>query len=118
MKLSQMSTDKALDCLAALTPYIEKLIEDEEILDIFKSKKAENEAQWLFGLKRMLTILPQIIGKHKETVFGIVSVVSGRTLEEVAEQSIITTLFDFKEIVNDKDLIIFFTSSAASAQSE
>ena len=38
MKLSELSTDRALDALCEMTPYINSITKDKEILDVFSEK--------------------------------------------------------------------------------
>ena len=114
MKLSQMSTEHGLERLAGLVPYISELLEDAELLKLFNGKKPEDEPQWKFGLKRILALVPAVTLRHTGAVYGMLSLVNGREEAEIRKQSILQTMRDVKELIQDEDLRSFFSSPEQS----
>lgn len=115
MRLSELSTDRATDVLCELTPYIANIVSDEELLEELKKavdrKDIVNKAQWLaVGAEKITKILPILLKKRKEDVFGILAVMNEKTVEEVAKQKFIMTLKQAKTAFKDKELIDFFKS--------
>ena len=115
MRLSELSTDRATDVLCELTPYIANIVSDEELLEELKKavdrKDIVNKAQWLaVGAEKITKILPILLKKRKEDVFGILAVMNEKTVEEIAKQNILVTLKQAKTAFKDKELIDFFKS--------
>lgn len=123
MRLSELSTDRATDVLCELTPYIANIVSDEELLEELKKtvdrKDIVNKAQWLaVGAEKITKILPILLKKRKEDVFGILAVMNEKTVEEIAKQNILVTLKQARTAFKDKELIDFFKSCASAEEGE
>ena len=123
MKLSQLSTDKATDVLCSLTPYIANIVSDEELFNELKKtidlKDVENKAQYLaVGAEKITKILPIVLKKRKNDVFGILAIMNEKSAEEIANQNILVTLNQAKTIFKDKELIDFFKSCTDTEEGE
>lgn len=123
MRLSELSTDRATDVLCELTPYIANIVSDEELLEELKKavdrKDIVNKAQWLaVGAEKITKILPILLKKRKEDVFGILAVMNEKTVEEIAKQNILVTLKQAKTAFKDKELIDFFKSCMDTEEGE
>lgn len=123
MRLSELSTDRATDVLCELTPYIANIVSDEELLEELKKavdrKDIVNKAQWLaVGAEKITKILPILLKKRKEDVFGILAVMNEKTVEEIAKQNILVTLKQAKTAFKDKELIDFFKSCMDAEEGE
>lgn len=123
MRLSELSTDRATDVLCELTPYIANIVSDEELLEELKKavdrKDIVNKAQWLaVGAEKITKILPILLKKRKEDVFGILAVMNEKTVEEVAKQNILVTLKQARTAFKDKELIDFFKSCMDAEEGE
>lgn len=123
MRLSELSTDRATDVLCELTPYIANIVSDEELLEELKKavdrKDIVNKAQWLaVGAEKITKILPILLKKRKEDVFGILAVMNEKTVEEVAKQNFLMTLKQAKTAFKDKELIDFFKSCMDAEEGE
>lgn len=123
MKLSDFSTERAVDVLCELVPYVNSITLDEELLGTLKKKlnpggESLNKAAMLtLGAQRLAEIVPIIFKKHKEDVFGILAALNGKTAEEIAKQNIIKTMLMIREAVKDEELVAFFTSCAERDES-
>ena len=123
MRLSELSTDRATDVLCELTPYIANIVSDEELLEELKKavdrKDIDNKAQWLaVGAEKITKIIPILLKKRKEDVFGILAVMNEKTVEQIAKQNILVTLKQAKTAFKDKELIDFFKSCMDTEEGE
>lgn len=137
MKLSELSTDKALDVLCELTPYASSIMEDEQILSVLdgfmgraaaeKQENEENEESKkdgdgdedvgaaaagirMFG--GMVKNIPLLLKTHRADVYGILSVMNERPVAEISAQPIRDTIQQTRELFQDEELLSFFKSSA------
>lgn len=123
MRLSELSTDRAADVLCELTPYIANIVSDEELLEELKKavdrKDIVNKAQWLaVGAEKITKILPILLKKRKEDVFGILAVMNEKSVEQIGKQNILVTLKQAKTAFKDKELIDFFKSCMDTEEGE
>ena len=123
MKLSQLTTDRAADVLCELTPYVANIVSDEDLLAEIKkavdAKDIQNKAQYLaIGAEKITKILPILLKKRKNDVFGILAVINEKNIEEIAKQNILVTLKQAKTAFKDKELIDFFKSCMDTDEGE
>nr|DAR24741.1 MAG TPA: hypothetical protein [Caudoviricetes sp.] len=116
MKISELTTERAADVLCEVSIYALNILSDKELLASLRMQlegtdgdrtKAEMIA---IASEKVAELIPLILKKHKDDVFGIVAAVNGLTLEQVRQQKIIKTMTAIKEMAQDKDLIDFFRS--------
>lgn len=115
MKISEISTDNAMDVLCELTPYVTNIVTDEDLVGELKKaidfKEANTMAEKMALTAGKITkIIPIILKNRKNDVFGIVGVLNNKTIEEVAKQNIIVTMKQIRDIAKDKELLDFFKS--------
>lgn len=119
MKISELTTERAADVLCEVSIYALNILSDKELLASLRMQlegtdgdrtKAEMIA---IASEKVAELIPLILKKHKDDVFGIVAAVNGLTLEQVRQQKIIKTMTAIKEMAQDKDLIDFFRSCAS-----
>lgn len=123
MKLSQMTTDRAMDVLCEITPYIANITADEELLAELKRavdpKEVATKAELMAkGVEKVTKLVPIVLKKRKADVFGILAALNEKTVEEIGKQNILATMAQVREIVKDKDLMDFFKSCVGSEGSE
>lgn len=123
MKLSELSTDRALDVLCELTPYISNIASDEAVVkSVGKIVDAEKDlniyGKGLLLVERMGEIVPVLLKTHRPDVYGILSVMNERPAAEIAAQKITETIRQVRELFQDPELLSFFKSSAQQGQSE
>lgn len=116
MKISELTTERAADVLCEVSIYALNVLSDKELLASLRMQlegtdgdrtKAELIA---IASEKIAELVPLLLKKHKDDVFGIVAAVNGLTLEQVRQQKIIKTMNAIKEMAQDKDLIDFFRS--------
>lgn len=121
MKLSEMSTDKAVDVLCEASLYIVNIVADEDLVTELKHKvddiDTKTRAEILaFGVERVTAFLPIIFKKHRSDVFGILAVLNNTSIKDIASQNILTTMAQIKEVVQDKDFVDFFKSCVSEGK--
>lgn len=117
MKLSELDTSRAADVLCEAGAYALNILTDEELATELKSKidgsgELSRLELYTFGAQKISTLLPIILKKHRDDVFGILAAVNGCSVNDIAGQNIMTTMQQVKELAADKDMIDFFKSCA------
>lgn len=117
MKLSELDTSRAADVLCEAGAYALNILTDEELAAELKSKidssgELSRLELYTFGVQKISTLLPIILKKHRDDVFGILAAVNGCAVNYIANQNIMATMQMVKELVSDKDMIDFFKSCA------
>lgn len=115
MKISEISTDNAMDVLCELTPYVTNIATDEmlmaELKEAIDISGANTRAEMMaLAAGKITKIIPIILKNRKNDVFGIVGVLNGKTIDEIAKQNIIVTMKQIRDIAKDKELLDFFKS--------
>ena len=123
MKLSEMTTDRAMDVLCEITPCIANITADEELLTELRNaidpKAVKTKAELMVkGVEKITKLAPIVLKKRKADVFGILAALNEKTAEEIGKQNIIATMAQVREVVKDKDLMDFFKSCVGSEGSE
>ena len=120
MALKDFTTDQAADVLVRLSAPLSNIATDEKIMEtVGKSIDTTGLTQVgrnIEAMKRVFTSLPLLLGTHKNDVFEVISIVNGKTVEDVAAQPITVTIKEIKEIVKDKDLLDFFSEFGPAAK--
>lgn len=120
MKISELTTERAADVLCEVSIYALNILSDKELLASLRMQlegtdgdrtKAEMIA---IASEKVAELVPLLLKKHKDDMFGIVAAVNGLTLEQVRQQKIIKTMNAIKEMAQDKDLIDFFKSCVST----
>lgn len=123
MKLSDLSTDKALDVLCELTPYIKNITDDKSATASIGKVLDDGQGLNTYGRFMLLAgwvgdFIPILLKTHRSDVYGILSVMNERSVEEIASQKLIDTMTQVRELFRDEDFVSFFKSSARQEQTE
>jgi hypothetical protein len=123
MKLSQLSTDRAMDILCEIAAPVTNIMTDEELIEELKSvvdfEKANTMAEKIALITGKFTkILPLILKKRKADLFSVLASLNEKTIEEIGSQNIIKTMSQIKDIAKDKELLDFFKSCTGTEESE
>lgn len=114
MKLSELTTERAADVLCELTPYIANITGDKSLLDELANKfdsKGKSAAElYTFATHKYAALVPILLKKHREDVFGILAVLNEMEPEKVAKQNILSTMMQVRSVLKDKELLVFFKS--------
>ena len=120
MKISELTTERAADVLCEVSIYALNILSDKELLASLRmqidGKDGDSTKAELIAVasEKIAELIPLLLKKHKDDVFGIVAAVNGLTLEQVRQQKIIKTMTAIKEMAQDKDLIDFFRSCVST----
>lgn len=112
MKLSQISTEEAAGVLCELTPFVNDIVSDEELLGELKIAVDKNggmtRAQMIaVGIERINRITVILLRKKKYSVFGILGVLNGKEADEIGRQNFLATAAQVRDVVRDKALLDF-----------
>jgi hypothetical protein len=123
MKLSQLSTDRAMDVLCEIATPVTNIMTDEALIKELKSavdfEKANTMAEKTALITGKITkILPLILKKRKADIFSILASLNEKTIEEIGSQNVIKTMSQIKDIAKDKELLDFFKSCTGTEESE
>lgn len=119
MNKNIFETDKALDVIADITPYLGELFSDEDIKKVFSDTivKDEEETKDDFekrinklGNKRMIESVKILLKKHKVIVYTILANIFEKDVEEIKKQSIFVTTKQILDLLNDEDFKNFLGS--------
>ena len=119
MKISELSTENALDILCEITPHINAICSDEDLTAELKSKvKAEDvhskAAMVALGVEKLNKIIPIVFKKRRDDVIAILAALNGQSVEAIKQQNALKTAMQIREIAKDKALIDFFYSCTDS----
>lgn len=122
-KISELTTEEAVDYLCEMTPYVANISADEELLKVLREKlegaaKASRAEIYTFGAAKITKLVPILLKTHRNDVFGVLSVANGVPVEEIGKQNIMETMKQVKELCADEELLSFFKPSAKSAGEE
>ena len=122
MKISEMTNNEALDALLVITPCIDNIVGDEELLSelrhITNLKGKTTGEIYAIGAKRITTLLPILLKNHRNDVYGIIGALNNMTVAEVGKFNFVETVDMVKEIFADEVFADFFKSRRVSEKSE
>lgn len=117
MKLSEISTERAADVLCELTPLVDSIITDEDLMQSLSAVVDHEQTETMsVGQKMLLVssklgkIVPILMKKRRAEMFGILAVLNEKTPEQISAQNMLVTMMQVRDLVNDRELIDFFRS--------
>ena len=121
-KLSEFGTDECLDVLCEITPHIVNIVSYEEIMNAIGKPMDKTTVTkvgvMLLGAQKITAVVPLLLKTHRADIYAILSVMGGKSVEEVAKQSTMATLWQIKTLSEDKELLSFFKSWGRGEKSE
>lgn len=84
MNISEMSTEKAFECMARMVPYVVEIENDPNVVEA--KRKLTDKAGELTNGDFMLDIYPLLMRDHREALCGIVAAMEDKTIDEVKSQ--------------------------------
>ena len=111
MKLKEMTTGQAADALVRIAEPAAEIINVDKVFKVFKNagklRSADAKKQIAFIVRE---VAPLLLDKHRNAVYAVLSIMTGKTEQEIDQQPIIETIKDINNSV-DADLLGFFTPS-------
>jgi hypothetical protein len=105
-----LSTDKLFDILPYAVDIYEKIEIDKYIEESKKKYKKNPVSQMQAGIDLFKYVLKGS-GKIKKEIITVVSIIQGKSYEEIAAQNFLHTAMSLKEIFTDKETVDFFKSA-------
>lgn len=123
MKLSELSTDRGLDVMCELSPLIYNITNDMEVIKAVGKVVNPGMPITVYGdymliANRAIECLPLLLKTHRPDVYGILSVMNERPVQEIAAQKLTETIRQVKELLQDEEFVSFFKSSVQQEQTE
>lgn len=124
MKISDLSTDRALDVLCEILPNVNSICIDEDLVEAVKKKISKKFSELsraeilLIGAEKLTEIGLIALKKHRHDVLSILAAINGVEPEQVERQNIIKTMTMLRELTKDEELIAFFGSCVERDGSE
>ncbi|MBP3647003.1 MAG: hypothetical protein J6K55_11350 [Clostridia bacterium] len=111
MKLKDMSTEQLADALCEIAPMLEEIGKDKELNENLREiamKERENGMTALEkGVSLIARVVPALLKTHRGATYNILSVLTGKTVQEIAAQNGMQTIRDAMNSM-DAELIGFF----------
>lgn len=114
MKLSEMSTRQAAQCMVNLAAPIGTLVKNPAVKE-YMHKAANKEATIETLMDAFAELVPIFLRDHFDELAYIVSALTGKTPDEVGDQTVLETLTDVKSSI-DGEFLRFFTKSPGMDQ--
>ena len=111
MKLSEMSTEKALEVMANMLPAVSRVMSNEKVAALFAPDKGKDQN----GIKFFFDLAVTLLKECKDDAAEIIGVLCDKTTEQVKKQNILVTAKDITSCY-DKELADFFTSLRPTRQ--
>lgn len=125
MRLSELTTENGLDVLCELTPYIANIATCEalnkELRVLANTPKASIKSslqQVVFGADMFSRLIPILLKDRRADVYGILSILNEKDIEEIQTQNILFTISEIRELFRDEDLVNFFKSFVGTKPKE
>jgi hypothetical protein len=122
-KISELTTDNAMDIICEIIPYVEEIITDEELMNEVKSKlnlsEGANKLEFYYALiGKVSKIAPILLKKKRGAIYGILAAFNEVPVANISKQNFIITLRQITELVKDKQVVELFTSYGNAEQTE
>ena len=108
-----MKTDIALDKLCEIVPIVNemrpKIKEDDELKSISKKINEDGMDKFSFAL----AVLPIFLGKYRDNVYSILSILTEKSIDIIKEQEASVTFNELKNLILNEDFKSFFSQLSA-----
>lgn len=120
MKLSEMNSRDLCNALCVLADPIGEISNDDEVAEALKRMAEHKSSKTVMG--RLIGVayadfVPLLLKKHKAATFQVLSVLTGKTMEEIEQENGFQLLQDVRSIWN-AELLRFFGSSVDTELTE
>ena len=113
MKISELPTDRGMDVLVEITPYVKKLASCKSLLDVYgklaKTPEEERNSDG-FAAKTLSALIPVWMKECRAELLNIIRIVDGVTEEDIQKLGAIKAFERIGELFGDSDFMSFFVS--------
>lgn len=108
MKLSEMTTKQAEDALCEIVDPIERLMDDEELLESAAAidRAMPNASMAVKKTKWAMKLVPLLLRKHRDDTYAVVRAMTGKTQQELESEKLMDFISDVAGFV-DKEFLDF-----------
>lgn len=115
MKFSEMNTNQLAKAICSMANPLSRIAQSKDLneaLTAFKNDYSEDQTvlQKMSGL--LSKIVPALLCTHYDDVVSVVSVMTGKSVEEINTQNAMQTIAEVKSFI-DEDFADFFTMFVA-----
>lgn len=112
MKLTEMSTEQVLAISPELAVLMGNILEDpkttEDMTAVYNQcVKMEHVSKFIQRGMILRMVVPGVIERNKEDAYKVLSLLTGKTVDELKNQNAMTTMREIRECVDD-ELLDFF----------
>ena len=112
-----------MDVLCEIAPYAMNIMTDYELLNELKgavdfSGAATMAEKLALTIGKISKILPIVLKKRKDDLFGILGALNEKSVDEIAKQNVVVTMKQIRDISKDRELLDFFKSCTGTEESE
>lgn len=114
MKISEMTTDQAAECMVRMTQPLANIMDDDNLkpaLERLSEGKKEPVVKLVAAM--LPKIVPLCMKDHRQDVYEIVGALADKPADEIGKMKFLWTLKELRDSL-DKDLIDFFRSSGSA----
>lgn len=114
MKLTEMNTNQLAKAICGIADPLSRIAQDKalnEALTAYKDNYSENQTVLQKASGLMEKVVPALLSTHYDDMVKVISIMTGKSCEEIGMQNGIQTITDVKSFF-DKDFALFFASSA------
>jgi len=118
--MREIKGEAVIDVLADIIEPVANIAQDEEIKEILKKEIVEEGVDTrALAIERLKNHVPKLIKNHKQDVITILAVLAGEDVDDYRKNLTFAKLFsDVTELLNDAELVSFFTSQVSSGETE
>lgn len=115
MNINEMNLDQASDAMLRISNVLGFVLEDKEVTDLLDEIGQSNSESIMKWIPKYLPKIAKIVlRKHRDSMYEIISALSGESKEQVGKMNFGQVVALLRE--NWETLTGFFTSAEASAQ--
>lgn len=123
MKISELTTEQALDVLCELTPLVSEVFSDEDLMNELKRKIGAKEGMTradviAFGIGKINAIMNVLFKKKKDLICAVIAAVNLTDAETVKKQNCIKTFGQIRDLAKDEEFVTFVKSCLKTEKSE
>lgn len=114
MKINELNGDQLAEALCLIAQPLERITRDDEVSKVFADLGEKYREKTVFGKfagYAYARVIPLLMRDHKDDLFEILAILTGKTVETIHKQNGFITVLEMKKWITD-DVIRFFTSSA------
>ena len=112
MRISEMNTKQAAECVCAISAPLGRIGEDAAVNAYLKSLSGQKGKTMMQMIASAVAeLVPALLNTHFDDTVAVIAALTGKTAQDIESQNILSTLRDVRGSI-DKDLIDFFTASA------